>query len=133
MIYHLQENNKTQHFNFSESNWQTNFIVNKLMDVTAKNNALLNLPDCMCFTFGMKEIISLCEIKEKTNNNYFKLINSFYNYLKKDFILKSIDDGLYLNLLTYTKKISEDNNKININETKNYYKKIYKIYKITYI
>ena len=42
MIYHLQENNKTQHFNFSESNWQTNFIENKLMDVTAKKNALLN-------------------------------------------------------------------------------------------
>ncbi len=133
MIYHSQDSNKNQHFNFSESNWQSNFIVNKLMDVTAKNNALLNLPDCMCFTFGMKEIISLCEIKEKTNNNYFKLINSFYDYLKKDFILKSIDDGLYLNLLTYTKKISEDNSKININETKNYYKKIYKSYKITYI
>lgn len=128
----LYENKKVQHFNFNESNWQTNFIVNKLLDVTAKNNTLLNLPDCMCFTFGMKEIISLCEIKQKTNNDYFKLINSFYSYLKNDFILKKIDNSLYLNLLTHTKEISENNTKINAEETKSFYKKIYKSYRIIY-
>ena len=121
-------------FDYKNKNWQTCFLINKFIDVTNKRNVLFNLPNSMCFSFGLKEIISICEVSEEINNkSYFYLVNSFYDFLKKDEIFKKIDDFAYLNLLRELKEITENRDKINISITKNYMEKTYKIYYKKYL
>lgn len=121
-------------FDFSNKNWQTCFLVNKFIDDTSKRNVLFNLPNSMCFSFGLKEMISICEVSEEINNrSYFLLSNSFYDFLKKDTIFKKIDDFSYYNLLRQLKYINENKDKINLSLTKNYMEKTYKIYYKKYL
>lgn len=118
----------------SNLGWQAKFLANKFIDVTNKRNVLFNLPNSMCFSFGLKEIISICEVSNEINNkSYFYLAKSFYDFLKKDKILKEIDDFAYINLLRSVKKIVENRDKINLSATKNYMEKTYKIYYKKYL
>ncbi len=119
---------------FNSENWQTRFFMYKFVDVTSRKNVLLNLPDNMCFSFGLKEIISICEVTEEINNrSYFYLADSFYNFLKTDQIFKNIDYFYYINLLKQLKDIKENIDKINIITVKKYMEKTYKIYYKKYI
>lgn len=121
-------------FDYSDKNWQTCFLVNKFIDITSKKNVLFNLPNNMCFSFGLKEIVSICEVTEEINNRaYFYLVNSFYDYLKKDTIFRKIDEFAYINLMREIKEISENREKINVYNVKNHMEKTYKIYYKKYL
>ena len=121
-------------YDFTDKNFATCFLVNKFIADTNKKNVLFNLPDSMCFSFGLKELISICEVSEEINNrNYLYLADSFYEFLLRDFILKEIDEFAYVNLLRQVKNIEDDKSKINLSLLKKYMEKTYKIYYKKYI
>lgn len=108
-------------YDYNSNNWQACFLINKFLDVTSKRNVIFNLPNSMCFSFGLKEVTSICEVSEEVKNrSYFYLLNSFYDFLKKDKIFKKIDEFAYINLVRKVKEISENREKTNISNTKNY-------------
>lgn len=128
------EVNDKKVFNYNDKNWQTCFLINKFMDITSKRNVLFNLPNSMCFSFGLKEMISICEVSEEINNkSYFFLVDSFFTFLKKDTIFKKFDKFAYINLLRELKAISENRDKINLFVTKNFMEKMFKIYNKKYL
>lgn len=121
-------------FDFTSNNNTTCFLVSKFIDDTSKKNVLFNLPDSMCFSFGLKELITICEASEEINNrSYLYLTDSFYKFLQKDFILREIDEFAYVNLLRQLKSIVDDKSKTNLSLIKNYMEKTYKIYYKKYI
>lgn len=114
--------------------WQEEFVLTKIRCLLSKNNTLLNMPNSVCFTYCLKEIIDICEISENINNrSYFKLFNSFYNFLKKDKILKEIDCYVYYDLLRKIKEIIENNSKVDIKSVKKYFTTVLITYKKQYI
>ena len=129
-----RETTEKESYNYIDQNDSTCFLIDKFTDITSKRNILLNLPDSMCFSFGLKELISICEISEEINNkSYLTLANSFYDFLKKDFIFKEIDELAYINLIRQLKNIIDNSDKINCSMMKNYFEKTHKIYYKKYI
>lgn len=113
--------------------WQEEFIMYDILDLLSLNNTLLKLPDMSCFTYCLKEMISLCNVAIKTNNkDYFKLVDSFFSFMKKDRIFKEVDSIQYITLLTKLKMISSNLATINFLEIKDYFDSILKIYRNKY-
>lgn len=128
------EDLERKNYEYTNQNKNTCFLVDKFIDNTSKKNVLFNLPDSMCFSFGLKELITICEVSEEINNrSYLYLVDSFYDFLKQDFILKDIDEFAYVNLLRQLKYIRDDKSKVNLSLIKNYMEKTYKIYYKKYL
>lgn len=114
--------------------WQETFILENALDLLSLRNTLLKTPDISCFTYCIKEIVSICEVSLETKNReYFKLVDSFLSFMKTDIVFQNIDSMQYVNLLTNLTTISSDLSKVNVYETKSYFKRLLKVYRKQYL
>lgn len=112
----------------------TRFFYAKLLHMTSMKNSLFEMPKITCFSYCIKEMISLCEIsKEIGNRDYFKLAEDFYEFEKKDFIFKEIDPIQHSLLLIKLKEICENVAAINLTMVLSYFENMLKIFQDTYI
>lgn len=106
-----------------------NFFKDKIVDLTAMNNSLLQMPTMRCFNFCLEELIDLCNINSEIGNKkYFELAKDFKEFLKKDKVLKELDIAVYITLLKKLKFMIDSKDKVNSMEYFNYFQQL----KITY-
>lgn len=99
------------------------FFKDAIMNLTSMKNSFLQLPNMICFNFCLKEMLDLCSVNSETGNKkYFELAKDFFNFLKKDTILKEIDMGKYITLMKKLKEFIENRDKINVDELYNFFK-----------
>lgn len=99
------------------------FLKDAIINLTSMKNSFLQLPSMICFNFCLKEMLDLCNVNSETGNKkYFELARDFFDFLKKDTILKEIDMGKYITLIKKLKEFIDNKDKINTDELYNFFK-----------
>ena len=103
-----------------EKSEEIKFFYDKIIDLTAMNNSILQMPTMICFNFCLKEMIDICDVNSETGN-------------KKDFVLKKLDMGMYITLIKKVKFILENKDKVNSVEMYNYFYQLKLTYGTLYV
>lgn len=105
------------------------FFRDKILDLTSMSNSVLQMPTMRCFNFCIEEMIDLCNINSETGNKkYFELARDFKEFLRRDKVLKELDFGVYITLLSKLKMMIDSKDKVNSLEYYNYFQQL----KLTY-
>jgi len=93
--------------NYYNYNSAETFFIELLRENLCINARYTCLPRSTCFNYCINELIKALEIHIESNKkiNHLDLAQEFFSFLKKDTILKMIDESEYYNLLCHIKNI----------------------------
>lgn len=109
------------------------FFIDLLSERLKLNTQYLSLPSCTCFSYCINELIDNCRnyLESDKRINHLSMTENFFEFMKNEDILKSIDESIYYELLVRLQNIIS--NSSNIEQDFLFFKAIRNIHQFSYL